>query len=235
MKHSFFTSLLLTVLALTSCAQNEKTKKEAINLSAAAFQVAIQKQNIQILDVRTATEYASGHIKNAMQANWNDQKEFENRTQYLDKQKTVYVYCQAGGRSAAAQTYLIEKGFDVVNLEGGLSNWKVKNLPVEGNANTQQMMVADFDKVVASNNLVLIEIGAIWCPPCIKMQPVIEKIKKEMGDKLYFLAVDGGIDIDVMKHLSFEALPTFIIYKNGKEVWRKTGLVEKAEFVKQLK
>lgn len=235
MKHSFFTSLLLTVLALTSCAQNEKTKKEAINLSAAAFQVAIQKQNIQILDVRTATEYASGHIKNAMQANWNDQKEFENRTQYLDKQKTVYVYCQAGGRSAAAQTYLIEKGFDVVNLEGGLSNWKVKNLPVEGNANTQQMMVADFDKVVASNNLVLIEIGAIWCPPCIKMQPVIEKIKKEMGDKLYFLAVDGGIDIDVMKHLSFEALPTFIIYKNGKEVWRKTGLVEEAEFVKQLK
>jgi len=235
MKHSFFTSLLLTVLALTSCAQNEKTKKEAINLSAAAFQVAIQKQNIQILDVRTATEYASGHIKNAMQANWNDQKEFENRTQYLDKQKTVYVYCQAGGRSAAAQAYLIEKGFDVVNLEGGLSNWKVKNLPVEGNANTQQMMVADFDKVVASNNLVLIDIGAIWCPPCIKMQPVIEKIKKKMGDKLYFLAVDGGIDIDVMKHLSFEALPTFIIYKNGKEVWRKTGLVEKAEFVKQLK
>lgn len=235
MKHSFFTSLLLTVLALTSCAQNEKTKKEAINLPAAAFQVAIQKQNIQILDVRTATEYASGHIKNAMQANWNDQKEFENRTQYLDKQKTVYVYCQAGGRSAAAQTYLIEKGFDVVNLEGGLSNWKVKNLPVEGNANTQQMMVIDFDKVVASNNLVLIEIGAIWCPPCIKMQPVIEKIKKEMGDKLYFLAVDGGIDIDVMKHLSFEALPTFIIYKNGKEVWRKTGLVEEAEFVKQLK
>lgn len=235
MKHSFFISLLLTVLALTSCAQNEKTKKEAVNLSAAAFQVAIQKQNIQILDVRTATEYASGHIKNAMQANWNDQKEFENRTQYLDKQKTVYVYCQAGGRSAAAQTYLIEKGFDVVNLEGGLSNWKVKNLPVEGNANTQQMMVIDFDKVVASNNLVLIEIGAIWCPPCIKMQPVIEKIKKEMGDKLYFLAVDGGIDIDVMKHLSFEALPTFIIYKNGKEVWRKTGLVEEAEFVKQLK
>jgi rhodanese-related sulfurtransferase len=235
MKHSFFTSLLLTVLALTSCAQNEKTKKEAINLSAAAFQVAIQKQNIQILDVRTATEYASGHIKNAMQANWNDQKEFENRTQYLDKQKTVYVYCQAGGRSAAAQAYLIEKGFDVVNLEGGLSNWKVKNLPVEGYANTQQMMVADFDKVVASNNLVLIDIGAIWCPPCIKMQPVIEKIKKKMGDKLYFLAVDGGIDIDVMKHLSFEALPTFIIYKNGKEVWRKTGLVEEAEFVKQLK
>ena len=235
MKHSFFISLLLTVLALTSCAQNEKTKKEAVILPAAAFQVAIQKQNIQILDVRTATEYASGHIKNAMQANWNDQKEFENRTQYLDKQKTVYVYCQAGGRSAAAQAYLIEKGFDVVNLEGGLSNWKVKNLPVEGYANTQQMMVADFDKVVASNNLVLIDIGAIWCPPCIKMQPVIEKIKKKMGDKLYFLAVDGGIDIDVMKHLSFEALPTFIIYKNGKEVWRKTGLVEEAEFVKQLK
>lgn len=234
MKHSFFISLLLTVLAFSSCAQNKKVNNEALILPAADFQVAIQKQNVQILDVRTASEYASGHIKNAMQANWNDQKEFAHRTQYLDKQNTVYIYCQAGGRSAAAQTYLIEKGYDVVNLEGGLSNWKLKNLPVEGNTNVQQMMVADFDKVVASNNLVLVDIGAIWCPPCIKMLPVIEKIKNEMGDKLYFLAVDGGIDIEVMKHLNFEALPTFIIFKNGKEVWRKTGIVEEAEFVKQL-
>jgi rhodanese-related sulfurtransferase len=203
-------------------------------MNAQQFQSAIQKPSIQILDVRTAGEYQGGHIKNALQANWNDSKEFESRTQHLDKNATVYVYCQAGGRSAAAQAYLTEKGFKVVNLEGGMSNWKMNGLPVEGNNNAVQMSIADFDKVVAENKLVLVDIGATWCPPCRKMQPVIDKVKSQFANKLYFLAVDGGIDMDVMKHLQFETLPTFIIFKNGKEVWRKTGIVEEHEFVKIL-
>jgi len=203
-------------------------------MNAQQFQSAIQKPSIQILDVRTAGEYQGEHIKNALQANWNDSKEFESRTQHLDKNATVYVYCQAGGRSAAAQAYLTDKGYKVVNLEGGMSNWKMNGLPVEGNNNAVQMRIADFDKVVAENKLVLVDIGASWCPPCRKMLPVIDKVKSQFANKLYFLAVDGGIDMDVMKHLQFETLPTFIIYKNGKEVWRKTGIVEEYEFVKIL-
>jgi thioredoxin-like negative regulator of GroEL len=144
------------------------------------------------------------------------------------------VYCQAGGRSAAAQAFLIEKGYKVVNLEGGMSNWKMNNLPVEGNANTPQMLESDFEKVIASHNLVLVDIGASWCPPCRKMLPTIDKIRKEQGEKLYFLSVDGGIDMDVMKKLNFESLPTFIVFKNGKEVWRKQGIVEEKELVKNL-
>ena len=96
------------------------------------------------------------------------------------------------------------------------------------------MRVVDFDKVIADNQLVLVDIGATWCPPCRKMQPTIDQIKKEQGAQLYFLAVDGGVDMDVMKHIHFEALPTFIVYKNGKEIWRKQGIVEKDEFNKVL-
>jgi len=216
---------------VVSCAQQ---KSENTTISAQNFQNAIQQSSAQILDVRTAVEYQGGHIKNALQANWNDQNEFESRTQHLDKNKTVYIYCQAGGRSAAAQNNLIAKGYKVVNLEGGMSNWKMNGLPVEGNSNAVQMRIADFDKVVAENKLVLVDIGATWCPPCRKMLPVIDKVKSQFANKLYFLAVDGGIDMDVMKHLQFETLPTFIIYKNGKEVWRKTGIVEEHEFVKIL-
>ena len=219
-----------------ACAQNNNTNQSntAKTFAVTQFKEAISKPNIQILDVRTAGEYQSGHIQNALQANWNDAKEFQDRTQHLDKSKTVYVYCQAGGRSAAAQAFLIEKGYNVVNLEGGMSNWKMNQMPVEGNANAVQMRVVDFDKVIADNQLVLVDIGATWCPPCRKMQPTIDQIKKEQGNQLYFLAVDGGVDMDVMKHVQFEALPTFIIYKNGKEVWRKQGIVEKGEFDKVL-
>ncbi len=231
MKCKFCACLFSLALFVVSCAQQ---KSENTTISAQSFQNAIQQPSTQILDVRTATEYQGGHIKNALQANWNDQKEFESRTQHLDKNKTVYIYCQAGGRSAAAQSNLIEKGYKVVNLEGGMSNWKMKGLPVEGSNNTVQMKVEDFDHVIAANKLVLVDIGATWCPPCRKMLPVIDKVKSQFANKLYFLAVDGGVDLDVMKQLQFETLPTFIIYKNGKEVWRKTGIVEENEFVQIL-
>jgi len=224
-------------LFVVACAQNNvntQNVQQPQTISASQFKAAIEKPGVQVLDVRTAGEYQSGHIQNALQANWNDAKEFQDRTQHLDKSKPVYVYCQAGGRSAAAQSFLTEKGFTVVNLEGGMSNWKMNQLPVEGNANAVQMRVADFDKVIAENKMVLVDIGATWCPPCRKMQPIVDQIKKEQGSNLYFLAVDGGVDIDVMKHVQFESLPTFIIYKNGKEVWRKQGIVAAEEFQKVL-
>ncbi len=224
-------------LFVVACAQNNvntQNTQQPQTISASQFKAAIAKPGVQILDVRTAGEYQSGHIQNALQANWNDAKEFQDRTQHLDKSKPVYIYCQAGGRSAAAQSLLIEKGYTVVNLEGGMSNWKMNQLPVEGNANAVQMRVTDFDKVIAENKMVLVDIGATWCPPCRKMQPTVDQIKKEQGSNLYFLAVDGGVDMDVMKHLQFESLPTFIIYKNGKEVWRKQGIVAAEEFQKVL-
>ncbi|MFZ9220048.1 MAG: rhodanese-like domain-containing protein [Sediminibacterium sp.] len=237
MKCKFFVSLFAMALFVVACAQNNvntQNGQQPQTISAAQFKSAIEKPGVQILDVRTAGEFQSGHIQNALQANWNDAKEFQDRTQHLDKSKPVYVYCQAGGRSAAAQSFLTEKGYTVVNLEGGMSNWKMNQLPVEGNANAVQMRVADFDKVIAENKMVLVDIGATWCPPCRKMQPTVDQIKKEQGSNLYFLAVDGGVDMDVMKHLQFESLPTFIIYKNGKEVWRKQGIVAAEEFQKVL-
>lgn len=224
-------------LFVVACAQNNVNRQntqQPQTISASQFKAAIEKPGVQILDVRTAGEYQSGHIQNALQANWNNAKEFQDRTQHLDKSKPVYVYCQAGGRSAAAQSFLTEKGYTVVNLEGGMSNWKMNQLSVEGNANAVQMRVADFDKVIAENKMVLVDIGATWCPPCRKMLPTVDQIKKEQGSNVYFLAVDGGVDMDVMKHLQFESLPTFIIYKNGKEVWRKQGIVAAEEFQKVL-
>ena len=184
------------------------------------------------MDVRTASEYTSGHIANALQANWLDPKEFKNRTQYLDKSKTIYIYCQSGGRSASAQAALMQAGYQVVNLEGGMSNWRMQQMPVEGAGNAVQMRVADFEKIIQSNQYVLVDIGAIWCPPCRKMQPFMDALKQAPPKPFYFLAVDGGQDIEVMKSVNADDLPTFILYKNGKEVWRKVGVTAKAEFEK---
>ncbi len=228
MKCKLCISLFLMSSFLMSCAQSSTSASQVLN--AAAYKEAIAAKNIQVLDVRTAAEFNAGHIQNALQANWLDQKEFANRTQHLDKNLTVYVYCQVGARSASAQAALEAKGYNVINLEGGLSNWKMNGFPVEGAANTAQMSVEDLNTTTSSNKIVLVEIGGDWCPPCRKMLPVLEKLKQKPAAPFYFLKVDGANDIDVMKSLNAEGLPTFILFKNGKETWRHEGLVTLEEF-----
>ena len=228
MKCKFCTFLLLMGSFIMSCAQTSTSSSQVLN--AAAFKEAITAKNIQVLDVRTATEFNGGHIKHALQANWLDPKEFADRTQHLDKNLPVYVYCQAGGRSASAQEALEAKGYKVINLEGGMSNWKMNGFPVEGAGNKAQMRVEDLNTTTNTNKIVLVEVGADWCPPCRKMLPVLEALKQKPTTPFYFLRVDGGNDIDVMKSLNAKGLPTFILFKNGKETWRHEGLVTLEEF-----
>jgi thiol-disulfide isomerase/thioredoxin len=140
------------------------------------------------------------------------------------------VYCQVGARSASAQAALEAKGYTVVNLEGGLSNWKMNGFPIEGTVNKAQMSVEDLNTITSSNKIVLVEVGGDWCPPCRKMVPVLEVLNQKPAAPFYFLRVDGANDIDVMKSLNAEGLPTFILFKNGKETWRHEGLVTLEEF-----
>jgi rhodanese-related sulfurtransferase len=228
MKCKLCISLFLMASFLMSCAQT--STNTSLTLNAAAYKEAIAAKNIQVLDVRTAAEFNGGHIQNALQANWLDQKEFTDRTQHLDKNLPVYVYCQAGARSASAQTALEAKGYKVVNLEGGMSNWKMNGFPVDGAGDKAQMRVEDLNATTSSNKIVLVEVGGDWCPPCRKMVPVLEVLNQKPAAPFYFLRVDGANDIDVMKSLNAEGLPTFIFFKNGKETWRHEGLVTVEEF-----
>jgi len=228
MKCKFCICLFFMASFIISCAQT--STNASLSLKAAAYKEAIAAKNIQVLDVRTAAEFNGGHIPNALQANWLDPKEFTDRVQDLDKNLPVYIYCQAGVRSASAQSALEAKGYKVVNLEGGISSWKMNGFPVEGKGNKPQMRVEDFNITIASNNIVLVEVGADWCPPCRKMLPVLEILKQKSAVPFYFLRVDGGDDLEVMKSLNAEGLPTFILFKNGKEAWRHQGLVTVEEF-----
>ena len=228
MKCKFCASLFFMASFLISCAQTSTSLSRVLN--AAAYKEAINAKNIQVLDVRTAAEFNGGHIQNSLQANWLDKKEFTDRTQHLDKNLPVYVYCQVGARSASAQAALEAKGYTVVNLEGGLSNWKMNGFPVEGTVNKAQMSVEDLNTTTSSNKIVLVEVGGDWCPPCRKMLPVLETLKQKPATPFYFLRVDGANDIDVMKSLNADGLPTFILFKNGKETWRHEGLVTLEEF-----
>lgn len=223
--------LPLLLLVINSC----NSEAQLATLEANAYADAIKTKDIQILDARTSDEFKSGYIKNALQANWLNKAEFEDRTQHLDKNKPVYIYCLSGGRSAAAGAYLVSKGYRVTNLEGGMNAWKMNNLPVAGGSNTPQTSMDSYLGQVQSTPIVLVDFGAEWCPPCRKMEPVLDAFMKANAGKLTLVKMDGGVEDQLMKSLNVEALPTFILYKNGKEVIRKQGLVTQEEFTSWLK
>lgn len=85
------------------------------------FQALHQKEDITVLDVREVAEFQAGHIEGAVNAPLST---LENGYQQLYASKRYYVICQGGKRSERACQFLETKGFDVVNVEGGMNQWK---------------------------------------------------------------------------------------------------------------
>jgi rhodanese-related sulfurtransferase len=224
---------LILFLSLIACkGQNPSPAK----VGTADFEKGLSGSDVQVLDVRTAGEFKTGHIKNALQADWNNQQQFTDRVQYVDKDKPVYIYCLAGGRSAAAATWMRNNGYkNVVELDGGINAWKRDNKPLEGAADIKQMTQEEYLSSIPKDKTVLVDFGATWCPPCVKMAPVLDELEKNKTLHFTLFKVDAGIHTDVMKANNVEGIPVFIVYKNGVETWRKQGIVPKEELEAQLK
>lgn len=237
-KHSHRLKLLLKIIpvlliaTISFCCRSEA---QNTNLSIEQFKQGIAQPGVQVLDVRSLHEYNSGHIKNSLLADWTNTQEFTERIKSLDKNKPVYTYCLSGSRSHAATNWLKKNGFnEVYNLQPGIMGWRRANLPLQSIAKVDQVTMEEFKRLLNGNQPVLVDIGAVWCPPCKKMQPVINELVETNGTKFRLVEVDGGVQELLVKELNANSFPTFIIYKNGKEVWRKEGLVSKSELLENL-
>ena len=227
------------VLSLLFCAylllvHNACVQSQTVDVD--AFQKGLQNKNAQFLDVRSAEEFASGHIKGAMLAPIQDAEEFNRRISALDKSKPIYVYCLSGGRSKRAAAILRKEGFTEVNeLEGGITAWRAQGKEVEGNNNTVQITPAAYQEMLKAATYVLVDIGAPWCPPCRKMEPIYKKMQQQFSNKIHFIKVDGGVQTLIIQDQQVEHMPTFILYKDGKEVWRAEGILEEKEMEAAIK
>jgi thioredoxin len=181
-------------------------------------------------------EYAEGHIKNAVNVNWNGDA-FETEIQTMDKTKPVFVYCLSGGRSSSAVSKMNELGFkEIYELDGGMRAWYNANKSVEsGTTEAKGMSMDEFNTQLKTDKLVLVDFNAEWCVPCKKMAPVLHEIANEMSDKLILLEIDVDKHVDVSNELKIESLPTLMLYKNGSVVWSTLGLTEKQEVLEAIK
>lgn len=126
MKNFYLAALM--ALGFASCSQtNSGTSPEgsvADNVNVATFAQFEQNEDAQLLDVRTAQEYAEGHIAGSVNIDI-FAADFDQQVQQLDKNKPVYVYCRSGRRSANAMARMRDAGFtEIHNLQGGIMAWQ---------------------------------------------------------------------------------------------------------------
>lgn len=120
---------IVTIIAV-SCArvfsrgsQQPKALVGYSNVGVDEFQALIADPSMQLLDVRTQEEFDEGHIARALLADVNDSTFVDRAVSLLDKQRPVAVYCRSGRRSARAASLLVEQGYTVTNLNGGVMAW----------------------------------------------------------------------------------------------------------------
>jgi phage shock protein E len=131
MKKLIFVLIAFVTLGNISNAQT-KNSTVVTNLSSERFKAILAyDKDANIIDLRTADEMTKGYIKGATQIDFLA-KDAEKQIDKLDKNKTYYIYCASGGRSADAAAYMEKSGFkSVYTLKNGFSEWLQKGFPVE--------------------------------------------------------------------------------------------------------
>ena len=128
-RHTLFVILMtMSAVQISGC----NGKENIVSVPAPVFDKAIIADSMQLLDVRTPQEYAEGHIDGALNIDVQSDDFQKMAEKDLSKDSTILVYCRSGRRSMDAAKILTKLGYKVVNLKGGIIEWKEDGLPVTG-------------------------------------------------------------------------------------------------------
>lgn len=91
-----------------------------------------------------------------------------------------------------------------------------------------------FTEIIHQNKPVLVDFFATWCGPCQTMAPILKQVKDELGENVTILKVDVDKNKALATKFQVRGVPTFVLFKNGKQVWKQAGLLSKRELISKL-
>ena len=93
----------------------------------------------------------------------------------------------------------------------------------------------DFNEMIAGQKPTLVDFFATWCGPCKMQAPILEDVKKEIGDEANIIKIDVDKNQELAARYRVQSIPTLIMFKDGEAVWRASGLQQKAVLIDKVK
>lgn len=89
-----------------------------------------------------------------------------------------------------------------------------------------------FQQLIQKDKPVLVDFFATWCGPCQMLAPILKEVKVTLGDGITIIKIDVDKNQAIAAQYQVRGVPTMILFQNGKQLWRQSGVVSKEELVK---
>ena len=95
-------------------------------------------------------------------------------------------------------------------------------------------MKGNFETIINDSRPVIVDFHALWCGPCKVQSPILKELVAELGERVKVIKIDVDQNNILASQYQIQSVPTLIVFKNGKQAWRQSGVVSKAELLKVL-
>lgn len=96
-------------------------------------------------------------------------------------------------------------------------------------------MTSSFSKIIDSEIPVLVDFYADWCGPCKMLAPILKQVKEEMGEAIKIVKIDVDKNQSIASKYNVRGVPTMLLFKKGKQLWRESGVLQKNDIVQIVK
>lgn len=94
--------------------------------------------------------------------------------------------------------------------------------------------MGNFADLINAEKPVLVDFFATWCGPCQMLAPVLKQVKEHLGERITILKIDVDKNQQLASQYQVRGVPTMMLFQNGQQLWRQSGVLSKDEIVKVI-